>query len=296
MWSSLIILLILYLVYASYYIGSGVYVKAICKSDAPGVVLTFDDGVDEIQTPKVLDVLKKYDAKAIFFIIGEKAEKHPHLVQRIVAEGHKIGIHSYTHKPIFPILAYDNMHKEVWDTKEKKKKITGEIVDLFQFSTAIGISSIKQTKPLNLYEATSTNCLMRLMGQEGKLTPLDKFTLFKSDISNWYKEMSDYNLQEHEVSLLKEYLEMEYGVCATQESMMKILMAIGFDMKQANYARKVVAKKKFRDIDNLKKLVYDVATEKGFSINIIDYVWDNVVSDLVQYATKERKIIRSEQA
>ena len=173
---------------------------------------------------------------------------------------------------------------EYLDRSMWEKAYNGEIVDLFQFSTAIGISSIKQTKPLNLYEATSTNCLMRLMGQEGKLTPLDKFTLFKSDISNWYKEMSDYNLQEHEVSLLKEYLEMEYGVCATQESMMKILMAIGFDMKQANYARKVVAKKKFRDIDNLKKLVYDVATEKGFSINIIDYVWDNVVMPSIGYS------------
>lgn len=132
MWSSLVVLLILYLVYASYYIGSGVYVKAICKPDTPGVVLTFDDGVDEVQTPKVLEVLKKYNAKAIFFIIGEKAEKHPHLVQRIVSEGHKIGIHSYTHKPIFPILAYDNMHKEVWDTKAILEKITGEIVDLFR--------------------------------------------------------------------------------------------------------------------------------------------------------------------
>lgn len=132
MLSSLLILLLIYLVYASYYIGSGVYVKAICKPNTPGVVLTFDDGVDEIQTPKVLDILKKYDAKAIFFIIGEKAEKHPHLVQRIVSEGHKIGIHSYTHKPIFPILAYDNMHKEVWDTKEILEKITGETVDLFR--------------------------------------------------------------------------------------------------------------------------------------------------------------------
>ena len=56
MWSSILVLLILFLVYASYYIGSGVYVKAICKPDVPGVVLTFDDGVDEIQTPKVLDV------------------------------------------------------------------------------------------------------------------------------------------------------------------------------------------------------------------------------------------------
>lgn len=132
MLSSLLILLLIYLVYASYYIGSGVYVKAICKPNTSGVVLTFDDGVDEIQTPKVLDVLKKYDAKAIFFIIGEKAEKYPHLVQRIVSEGHKIGIHSYTHKPIFPILAYDNMHKEVWETKEILEKITGETVDLFR--------------------------------------------------------------------------------------------------------------------------------------------------------------------
>ena len=132
MWSSLLILLILYLVYASYYIGSGVYVKTICRPNTHGVVLTFDDGVDEVQTPKVLEVLKKHDAKAIFFIIGEKAEKYPHLVQRIVSEGHKIGIHSYTHKPIFPILAYDNMHKEVWDTKEILEKITGETVDLFR--------------------------------------------------------------------------------------------------------------------------------------------------------------------
>lgn len=132
MFSSILILLIIYLVYASYYIGSGVYIKTICKPEKEGVVLTFDDGVDEVQTPKVLDVLKKYDVKAIFFIIGEKAEKYPEIVKRILADGHKIGIHSYTHKPIFPILSYDNMHKEVWDTKEILEKISGETIDLFR--------------------------------------------------------------------------------------------------------------------------------------------------------------------
>ena len=171
------------------------------------------------------------------------------------------------------------LDKAMWE-----KAYSGEIVDLFQFNTAIGISSIKQTKPINLYEATATNCLMRLMGQEGKLTPLDKFTLFKSDISKWYEEMNEYGLNEEEVNLLRQYLEVDYGVCSTQEAMMKTLIAIGFDMKQANYARKVVAKKKFRDIDNLKNLIYETALEKGFRVNLIDYVWDMVILPQVGYS------------
>ena len=164
------------------------------------------------------------------------------------------------------------LDKTMWE-----KAYNGEIVDLFQFSTQIGMSAIKQTKPKNLYEATATNCLMRLMGQEGQLTPLDKFTLFKSDISKWYEEMNGYGLLDEEVKLLEEHLLVDFGVASTQESMMKTLMSIGLTLKDANYARKVIAKKKFRDVDNLKKLIYDVSTEKGFRVNIIDYVWDMVV-------------------
>lgn len=164
------------------------------------------------------------------------------------------------------------LDKSMWE-----KAYSGEIVDLFQFNTAIGMSSIKQTKPTNLYEATATNCLMRLMGQEDQLTPLDKFTLFKSDISKWYDEMAQYGLSEDEVKLLEEYLLADYGVASTQEAMMKTLMAIGLTLKDANYARKVIAKKKFRDVDNLKKLIYNVSLDKGFRVNIVDYVWDMVI-------------------
>ena len=171
------------------------------------------------------------------------------------------------------------LDKAMW-----KKAYSGEIVDLFQFSTQVGLSAIKQTKPVNLYEATATNCLMRLMGQEGQLTPLDKFTLFKSDISKWYEEMAGYGLLEDEVQLLEEYLLADYGVASTQEAMMKTLMAIGLSLKDANYARKVIAKKKFRDIDKLKKLIYEVSTEKGFRVNIIDYVWDMVIEPQKGYS------------
>src|SRR5947209_13880611 len=66
--------------------------------DRPGLVaLTFDDGPDSTWTPRVLDILKKERVPAAFFIIGEYGQENPDLVRRIVADGHDIGNHSYTH-------------------------------------------------------------------------------------------------------------------------------------------------------------------------------------------------------
>ena len=65
--------------------------------DSEGIYLTFDDGPNETVTPWVLDQLKKYNAKATFFLIGKMAEKYPELVKRIINEGHSIGGHTYRH-------------------------------------------------------------------------------------------------------------------------------------------------------------------------------------------------------
>lgn len=59
--------------------------------------LTFDDGPDPIHTPPLLDLLAKYGVKASFFLVGQKIERYPKLVERIVAEGHMLGNHSYSH-------------------------------------------------------------------------------------------------------------------------------------------------------------------------------------------------------
>lgn len=59
--------------------------------------LTFDDGPDPEHTPPLLDLLAAHGVKASFFLIGEKVARHPELVRRIVAEGHMLGNHSYTH-------------------------------------------------------------------------------------------------------------------------------------------------------------------------------------------------------
>ncbi|HWC63697.1 MAG TPA: polysaccharide deacetylase family protein [Rhizomicrobium sp.] len=61
------------------------------------LALTFDDGPDPQWTPAILDILKAKHVPATFFVIGANMEAHPGLVQRILAEGHEVGNHTYTH-------------------------------------------------------------------------------------------------------------------------------------------------------------------------------------------------------
>lgn len=61
------------------------------------VYLTFDDGPIPEVTPKVLDILAKYDVKATFFMVGENIDKHPEVFEQVVKAGHSIGNHTYNH-------------------------------------------------------------------------------------------------------------------------------------------------------------------------------------------------------
>ena len=61
------------------------------------MALTFDDGPNPLYTPRLLDMLKKYNVKATFFVVGSFAEKHPDLINRMDQEGHDLAIHHYKH-------------------------------------------------------------------------------------------------------------------------------------------------------------------------------------------------------
>ena len=61
------------------------------------VALTFDDGPHPRYTPQILEILKEYNVKATFFMVGSNADYYPHLVERVLAEGHEIGNHTYNH-------------------------------------------------------------------------------------------------------------------------------------------------------------------------------------------------------
>jgi peptidoglycan/xylan/chitin deacetylase (PgdA/CDA1 family) len=61
------------------------------------VALTFDDGPDPVQTPRMLDLLARYHVKATFCLVGQNVAAHPELVRRIVAEGHTVCNHTWRH-------------------------------------------------------------------------------------------------------------------------------------------------------------------------------------------------------
>jgi peptidoglycan/xylan/chitin deacetylase (PgdA/CDA1 family) len=66
--------------------------------------LTFDDGPDPEWTPRLLALLERHGAKATFFVVGEMAQRHPLLIERIARAGHALGNHSWNH-PSFPCIS-----------------------------------------------------------------------------------------------------------------------------------------------------------------------------------------------
>ncbi|MBV2354351.1 glycosyltransferase [Streptomyces sp. J2-1] len=85
------------------------------------LVLTFDDGPDPEWTPKVLDVLKKHHAHAVFFVTGTMTSRYPELVRRMVAEGHEVGLHTFNH----PDLSYQSKRRTDWELSTNQLAITG---------------------------------------------------------------------------------------------------------------------------------------------------------------------------
>jgi peptidoglycan/xylan/chitin deacetylase (PgdA/CDA1 family) len=81
-------------------------------AEDPVVALTFDDGPDPVYTPRLLDILAAHRARATFFMIGARADRHPELVARVAAEGHVIGNHSWDH-PSFPLISHEERLEQV---------------------------------------------------------------------------------------------------------------------------------------------------------------------------------------
>ncbi len=93
------------------------------------VALTFDDGPSPPYTDRLLDVLAKHNVKATFFMIGNRVQQYPETVRRVIAEGHQVGNHSYSH-PVLGFLPAASVRREIERTDALLRQIgvKGEIV------------------------------------------------------------------------------------------------------------------------------------------------------------------------
>ena len=96
------------------------------------ISLTFDDGPDPDVTPKVLDILDSYRAKASFFVIADKAATYPEVIREIVKRGHSIENHSRQHSPVFGLFSWAALRRDVGAAQEIIAGITGQAPTFFR--------------------------------------------------------------------------------------------------------------------------------------------------------------------
>lgn len=101
------------------------------SNDVKEVALTFDDGPDTDTTVQILDILKKHNIKATFFIIGKRAEADRVVLERMITEGHIIGNHTWSH-PNLMKLDKETLVKELMAVEELVLEVAGYRTSLFR--------------------------------------------------------------------------------------------------------------------------------------------------------------------
>lgn len=108
--------------YDGYYMGD---------SSEKNLYLTFDAGYENGYTAGILDVLKKHNVKAAFFLVGNYLKTSPELVKRMVSEGHTVGNHTYSHPDMSAISTEDAFREELSELEDEYKNVTGKEMQKF---------------------------------------------------------------------------------------------------------------------------------------------------------------------
>ena len=107
------------------------YKAYIKKRSRKAVALTFDDGPNPNTTPVALELLKKYNAKGTFFMVGKAVAGNEEIIKQVVAEGHQIGNHSWSH-PLLTKISLEQAKSQINDTTEALKKASGQDVHIMR--------------------------------------------------------------------------------------------------------------------------------------------------------------------
>ena len=121
-----------FLVFGIVFLRFQYFYPSIFRNMGPEVILTFDDGPDPVQTPRILDTLQKHGIKAIFFVIGYKAQNHPEILQRIISEGHSVGNHTQNHSLFFAMLHSKKIAEEIDAFSQNIEPLVSEKITIFR--------------------------------------------------------------------------------------------------------------------------------------------------------------------
>lgn len=155
-------------------------------------------------------------------------------------------------------LVYDD--KKMWQDLADCK-----VPSMFQFEGTVGENCIRKTKPQTIKQMGAANAVMRLQARNGEEAPIDRYVRFKNDLNEWYSEIDGYNLKASEIAVLERYLKQKFGCASEQEDVMMLLMEpeiTNFTLKEADAARKIIAKKKIKDIVKLKEQFFSKADKE----------------------------------
>ena len=100
--------------------------RVVWSVPEPYVCLTFDDGPDPEITPKALAILRRYDVPALFMLVGAFVVQHPDVVEAILADGHLVGNHTWTHDSLL-LLPPDEVRRQLHDTHDALARHTDRI-------------------------------------------------------------------------------------------------------------------------------------------------------------------------
>jgi peptidoglycan/xylan/chitin deacetylase (PgdA/CDA1 family) len=118
--------------YASLWPSSQLFGPALIAPPRPGeLALTFDDGPNPLWTPRLLELLSRRGVRATFFLVGSRAQSHPSLVQQIVAAGHLIGNHSWSHRNL-ALAPSSTIEDQLYRTSYTLAQITGAPILYFR--------------------------------------------------------------------------------------------------------------------------------------------------------------------
>lgn len=258
------------------------------SSHASGVILYGDDPFETasfMRTPSG-DLITCYDlhkAEAAGdtkydFLVTEISDKIIKCFELLVEDKviEKMGLRDLYNKYIHPEVI-DTSDKRIWE-----HLAAGDVMDVFQFSTGVGLAVAKKLKPQNPMEMTAANAMMRLMSEKDKESQQDRYVrIQRQGLGAFDAEMRRAGLDEEMIAKMHKHCDQYWGCCAIQEQMMELLMDVaGFTLGEANNARKIVGKKQMSKIPELREQVYG-RFDRVASAN---YFWENAVAPQLGYA------------